>query len=100
MWFLPLQIKCLTGLVEAKVANALAQGKPQNFDEWIIRVMGPGIADIFMRPYNFKVWAVPTTMMQCNWLGERVATVDVDRAISNVINNKEDAGWGPNAVFR
>ncbi len=47
-----------------------------------------------------QVWAVPTTMMQCNWLGERVATVDVDRAISNVINSKEDAGWGPNAVFR
>jgi len=62
--------------------------------------MGPGIADVFMRPYNFKVWAIPTTLMQCNWLGERVATVDVDRAISNVINNKEDAGWGPNAVFR
>ncbi len=39
-------------------------------------------------------------MMQCDWLGERVATVDVDRAIANVINNKEDAGWGPNAVFR
>ena len=26
-----------------------------------------------------QVWAVPTTMMQCEWLGERVATVDVDR---------------------
>ena len=38
--------------------------------------------------------------MQCEWLGERVATVDVDRAIRNVIHNKEDAGWGPNAVFR
>ena len=49
------QIKCLTGLVEAKVQNSLAQGKPTNFDEWIMRVMGPGIADIFMRPYNFKV---------------------------------------------
>lgn len=47
-----------------------------------------------------QVWAVPTTMMQCEWLGERVATVDVDRAITNVIMNKEDAGWGPNAVFR
>lgn len=47
-----------------------------------------------------QVWAVPTTMMQCNWLGERVATVDVDRAITNVIHSKEDAGWGPNAVFR
>lgn len=95
------QIKCLTGVVEAKVANATAAGtKPKNFDEWILRVMGPGIADLFMRPYNFKVWAVPTTEMQCEWLGERVATVDVDRAIANVINNKEDAGWGPNAVFR
>jgi hypothetical protein len=39
-------------------------------------------------------------MMQCEWLGERVATVDVERAITNVIHNKEDAGWGPNAVFR
>ena len=49
------QIKCLTGLVEAKVSNTVAQGRPKNFDEWILRVMGPGIADLFMRPYNFKV---------------------------------------------
>ena len=53
-----------------------------------------------MRPYNFKVWAVPTTMMQCEWLGERVAAPDVGRAITNVLHNREDAGWGPNAVFR
>jgi protoporphyrinogen oxidase len=62
--FVILQIHALSGLVEAKKRNALAQGKPCNFDEWILRVMGEGIADIFMRPYNFKVWAVPTTMMQ------------------------------------
>ena len=42
-----------------------------------MRVMGEGIANIFMRPYNFKVWAVPTTEMQCSWLGERVATANV-----------------------
>ena len=42
--------------------------------QWIIRVMGKGIADIFMRPYNFKVWAVPTDKMQCRWLGERVVS--------------------------
>jgi hypothetical protein len=50
-----LQIKCLSGLCEAKVKNAMAAGKPKDFDEWILRVQGPGIADIFMRPYNFKV---------------------------------------------
>ena len=63
-------------------------------------MQGEGIADLFMRPYNFKVWAVPTTMMQCEWLGERVAAPDVGRAISNVLHAREDAGWGPNAVFR
>ncbi len=47
-----------------------------------------------------QVWAYPTTAMQCDWLGERVATVDATRAIKNVIEGQEDAGWGPNAVFR
>jgi len=46
------------------------------------------------------VWAIEPRNMQCDWLGERVATVDVTRAISNVLHGKEDAGWGPNAVFR
>ncbi len=43
------------GVAEAKVANAVAQAKPKDFDEWILRVMGSGIANLFMRPYNFKV---------------------------------------------
>ena len=47
-----------------------------------------------------QVWAYPTTAMQCDWLGERVATVDMTRAVSTVIRQQEDAGWGPNAVFR
>jgi UDP-galactopyranose mutase len=35
--------------------------KPANFDEWNIRNVGERLNEIFMRPYNFKVWAVPTT---------------------------------------
>ena len=94
------QITCLEGIVDATKQSALALPAPANFDEWIVRVMGEGIADIFMRPYNFKVWAVPTTMMQCRWLGERVATVDLKQTLRNVLRKKEAAGWGPNAVFR
>ncbi|GBF94912.1 hypothetical protein Rsub_08155 [Raphidocelis subcapitata] len=94
------QVACLSGLVEARLADAAAKEPPATFDEWIMRCMGRGIADLFMRPYNFKVWAVPTTLMQCGWLGERVATVDLPRAIANVVHGREDAGWGPNAVFR
>jgi protoporphyrinogen oxidase len=94
------QITCINGLIEAKVANALSKEKPANFDEWIMRVMGEGIANIFMRPYNFKVWAIPTTHMQCSWLGERVATANVAKVVENVIRKKEESGWGPNATFR
>lgn len=53
-----------------------------------------------MKPYNFKVWAIPTHLMQCTWLGERVATANVNKVIENVLLNKTEASWGPNAVFR
>jgi hypothetical protein len=79
------QIDCINGLIDAKVANEMASSPPANFDEWIMRVMGKGLANIFMRPYNFKVWAIPTQLMQCSWLGERVATANVARVVENVI---------------
>jgi protoporphyrinogen oxidase len=79
------QVQCINGLIEAKVANALAKSAPANFDEWIMRVMGQGIADLFMRPYNYKVWAVPPALMQCSWLGERVATANVAKVVENVL---------------
>jgi len=95
------QIAALNGMVAAKVQAAATPGRlPANFDEWILGTMGPGMADLFMRPYNFKVWATPTPLMQWSWLGERVSVVDVDKAISNVLLKKIDKSWGPNAIFR
>ena len=95
----PDQVTCLVGL-SAALARPMSDPAPLTFDDWILKVMGVGIADVFMRPYNFKVWAYPTTHLQCGWLGERVATVDVSKAISNALHKKKDCGWGPNATFR
>ena len=55
------QVKCLDGLIDAALEARVASTKPKDFDEWIVRNIGVGIADLFMRPYNYKVWAVPTT---------------------------------------
>jgi hypothetical protein len=49
------------------VANATATSRPANFDEWIMRVMGAGIADLFMRPYNFKVRHDVAGSSCCEW---------------------------------
>lgn len=53
-------------MIDAALEARVAKDKPQNFDEWIMRQMGQGIADAFMRPYNYKVWAVPTTKVSRN----------------------------------
>ena len=93
---------CLSGLIKAqngkgKVASAAAA---QNFGEFIDAVFGDGIARHFMRPYNFKVWAHPPEMMNKQWIGERVAVLDVDRALRNVLLEQDDFGWGPNNQFK
>ncbi|RPB10897.1 FAD/NAD(P)-binding domain-containing protein [Morchella conica CCBAS932] len=94
------QVSCMNGMIDAALEFRVANTKPKNFDEWIVRMMGEGIADLFMRPYNYKVWAVPTTKMQCEWLGERVAAPDLKTVTKNVILQKTAGNWGPNATFR
>lgn len=58
------QVKCVEGLIDSALECRVANTKPKNFDEWILRMTGKGVADIFMRPYNYKVWAVPTTKVR------------------------------------
>ena len=95
------QETCLLGAIDATAVAATATSKPKDFDEWILRVMGEGIANIFMRPYNFKVWACPPSTMQCSWLGERVATVNAKQLVSDVLHKRAaQQQWGPNAMFR
>jgi protoporphyrinogen oxidase len=94
--------ECLAGLIKAqngkgKVASPAAA---KNFGEFIDAVFGEGIAKHFMRPYNFKVWAHPPEMMNKAWIGERVAVIDVERALKNVMLGTDDFGWGPNNQFK
>lgn len=92
------KVECLNGLVE--VCNVKHEKRADNFEEQFGRQFGSGICNLFMKPYNFKVWAVPPSTMSTEWTGERVATVDFKRVLGNVVNNTDDAGWGPNATFR
>ena len=55
------KVKCMDGLIDAALEARTATKKPVDFDQHILRTMGVGIADAFMRPYNYKVWAVPPT---------------------------------------
>jgi protoporphyrinogen oxidase len=90
--------ECLAGLIEAQTKRD--HKKARNFEEFIDAVFGDGIARHFMKPYNFKVWAHPPQMMNKEWIGERVAVLDVNRALKNVVMQCDDFGWGPNNQFK
>jgi UDP-galactopyranose mutase len=99
--YLPKEIvlECLLGLIEAQ-KKPLDQSRFNNFEELIHGVFGAGIAKYFMMPYNFKVWAHPPSMMNKEWIGERVSTPPIDRVLGNVILDRADVSWGPNATFK
>src|SRR5215218_3792109 len=92
------QFECLAGLIEAQTQRDPKAAK--NFEEFIDAVFGDGIAKYFMKPYNFKVWAHPPKMMNKEWIGERVAVLDINRALKNVVLGGDDFGWGPNNQFK
>jgi protoporphyrinogen oxidase len=99
--YLPKEVvlECLLGLIEAQ-KQPLDIARFHNFEELIHGVFGAGIAKHFMMPYNFKVWAHPPRMMNKEWIGERVAMVDIGRVLGNVLLDRDDAGWGPNSTFK
>jgi UDP-galactopyranose mutase len=44
-----------------------------NFDEYLDRRFGRGITELFMRPYNRKLWGADLTRLDTEWVVERVA---------------------------
>lgn len=90
--------KCLSGIID--IYKTPFQGKPANFHEWILATFGQGIADVFLLPYNYKVWAYPPEDMAYHWIGERVAVTDLKRATENVLFERDDVSWGPNNTFK
>lgn len=89
---------CVEGLLAA--SDQPSQSPPANFGEWITRAVGEGIAELFMRPYNYKVWAYPPQTMSCGWLGERVAVPELKQVLKSICTGEDAVSWGPNRCFR
>lgn len=91
---------CVRGLITAAVASAACASAPDSFGQWIEAAFGPGIGDVFLQPYNVKVWAYPLEELSWSWIGDRVALVDLPRVVENIRLDRDDVSWGPNNQFR
>jgi len=91
---------CLDGIITANLESAAAPATPRNFKEWILSRFGSGLAETFMFPYNFKVWAYPLEELSHHWVGDRVAITDLRRVSKNLLLGLDDLSWGPNNTFQ
>lgn len=85
---------CLDGL------RARRPGPSSHFADWLATTFGDGLVDVFLRPYNEKVWATPLDAMGAGWVAERVAVPDLADAERRSAAAEDDVDWGPNARFR
>ncbi|HCC58197.1 MAG TPA: UDP-galactopyranose mutase [Solibacterales bacterium] len=95
---------CGDGVLESSAplgvntVSGAASSEPRNFEEFIYKVWGSGIARHFAIPYNKKLWAVPLTEMETSWLGGRVPMPDLEELIDGALTPKGKP-MGPNARF-
>jgi protoporphyrinogen oxidase len=96
--------ECLLGFVEARDAerDAALRGEsrppPGDFEEFILRYMGRGIADHFMIPYNTKLWGVAPREMSSAWTDRFVPRPTLEEVVSGAVGaNQRELGY--NTVF-
>jgi protoporphyrinogen oxidase len=89
-------LQCVLGLLARPQAN----GREQNYRDWVISTFGHALASMFMPPYSEKVWAWPAEMMGASWVEDRVAPVNLEELLEDIILERENVGWGSNRTFR
>lgn len=70
----------------------------ENFEDFIYKIWGAGIAKHFAIPYNTKLWKVPLTEMETSWLGDRVPLPNLEEIIEGALEPVAKP-MGPNARF-
>lgn len=72
--------------------------KPANFSEWIYYTFGKGIADLYMIPYNEKIWKYQARQMSMHWVDGRIPRPPVEDVIRSAIGI-ETEGYTHQSVF-
>lgn len=71
---------------------------PANFRDWIYATFGRGIAELYMVPYNEKIWNFPSELMSAHWVEGRVPRPPVEDVIKSAIGI-ETEGYTHQSVF-
>lgn len=91
--------ECLFNFIKTHRNNGSTSGSDGiNFEDWIFRTFGGGIARHFMVPYNAKFWTVPLKQLTCEWLDGFIPVPSLEQIIEGTIEDSLRQ-YGYNARF-
>lgn len=78
-------VECVYDLVMAQ------QGpKPDNYRDWLVWNFGKGIAELYLLPYNRKIWAYPLEDMETQWMEGKMPLPSKKAVLKTLL--RKDAG--------
>jgi protoporphyrinogen oxidase len=90
---------CINEFIRTLIAREKQEiPAPETFRDWIYYTFGKGIAELYMIPYNEKIWNFPTAEMSKHWVEGRVPSPPVEDVIRSAIGI-ETEGYTHQAVF-
>ena len=72
--------------------------KPRNYEEWIIWNFGQGIAKHLMIPYAEKIWTIPPSQMNFDWVWNRVPRLSMEDLLEGALRDNPQL-FGFNTEF-
>jgi protoporphyrinogen oxidase len=89
---------CLTGFVEA-MRHPVPDDPGVTFEAWSLAVLGRGISDLFMFPYNRKLFRREPAEMTADWVSWAVPRPSLEQVVRGALG-LENRGLGYNPTFR
>jgi len=99
--FLPEKYKkeCLQSLPSVARISQDERGN-SNFQSWILKNFGQGMAKYFMIPQNQKTWQCPLDKLGVDWLSKKVSLPPLEKIKKECQKkNPQILSWGSNASF-
>jgi protoporphyrinogen oxidase len=99
--FLPLadKVSCLVGYARAWIHRQFdGTHNSTDFEDWIHRNYGAGIARHFMVPYNRELWGLSPREMSADWIRPFIPTVSLRQVMAGFLS-RHSKGIGYNSSF-
>lgn len=91
-------LECIVGAAEA-LASPVPDDPGISFRDWSLAVLGKGISDAFMFPYNAKLFRRDPAEMTADWVSWAVPRPNLREVVRGALG-VANVGMGYNATFR